>query len=336
MSAQLPELALLYLARKRLSAPSHASWCVTRAKLRVFLEFLDAETIDAPGDLTPELLARFQTALFYRLTQFGKPPTARFQSTVISTVRGFLAHLVREGYLLGNPADSLELPRLPSHLPPGGLSRSEAERLMAAADPSTVLGCRDRAMLEVLYATGIRASELLALHLADLVGDETAPIARVRKSKGGKGRLVPLGEIAHAAVVEYLVRGRPRLPHAASCSLLFLSRRGKPLLDPALNALIARYAQIAGIEKKITAHTMRHSCATLMLKAGCDIRYIQSLLGHASLATTQLYTRVDISDLARAHARFHPRSSPRGNSKPASDRYTRGRSPWAPRAGRHR
>jgi integrase/recombinase XerD len=327
----IDELAGRYLEHRRLTAPSLASWRVLRSKLSILLEFLEAEEIDAPAEITREVLSRFQTALFYRTTQFGKPPTARFQATVISTVRSFLSYLVDEGYLLSSPGSALELPRLPSQLPPGGLTRKEAERLIAAVDTSTVLGLRDRAMLEILYATGVRASELMALHLTDLTGDEAAPIARVRKGKGGRGRLVPLGELAQAALVDYLEHGRPRLPRAASSPLLFLSRRGKPLLDPALNALIARYARAAGIDKRITAHTLRHSCATLMLKAGCDIRYIQSLLGHASLSTTQLYTRVDISDLARAHARFHPRSFPRGKPTPQAESYTRGRSPWTAR-----
>lgn len=331
----IARLATRFLERLRLSIPSLPSWRVQRSLLGVFLEFLEEAGVDEPSELAPELLTSFRTALFYRTTRFGTPPSARFQASVVTTVRAFLAYLLREGYLLSDLASSLPAPRIPKRLPPGGLSRAEAERLLEAPDPKTLLGARDRAILETLYATGLRASELLHLKLSDFEGSSDAPLLRVVRGKGGKDRLVPLGSAAHRACSVYLERARPRFPRAAHSPVLFLSWRGKPLDDDALNSLIARHAKTAKLSRHITAHSLRHTCATLMLKAGCDIRYIQALLGHASLATTQLYTKVDISDLARAHARFHPRSFPRPGAKPRppAERFSRGRSPWG-RAGR--
>lgn len=330
----IARLAQAYLAMKRLSAPSEGSWAVIRSELKIFLEFVEEQELSGPADLTPELLARFQTAVFYRTTRFGRTSCPSSQASVLIAARGFLGYLVREGYLLSDPSAALELPRVPKRLPPGGLTRAQAELLLAAPDPATRLGSRDRAILETLYATGVRASELLALHLSDLGGDEEAPTARVRKGKGGKDRIVPLGLVAHRAITEYLDGARPRFFNAAVSPFLFLSKKGRRIHISTLNNLIDHHAQAAGIERHVTAHVLRHTCATLMLKGGCDIRYIQALLGHASLSTTQLYTKVDIADLARAHARFHPRSFPRGKPRAPADRYTRGASPWASKSKR--
>lgn len=325
----IASLADRYLAERRLTTPTIKAWRVLRYHLKILTEFLEAEEIDTPSQLTFEVMARFQNALFYRITKYGKPTSPGFQCGVLGTVRCFARYLLRENFLLLDPTVTLQNPRTRRRLPTGGLTQVEAESLLAAPVTDTPLGCRDRAMLEVLYATGIRAGELLAAKLADL--DLAEAILRIRAGKNQKDRVVPMGRSAVSWCRYYLDTVRPFFPNARIATVLFLSHNGKPLTNTILNEHLAEYAKQAGIQCSISAHTMRHTCATLMLKAGCDIRYIQALLGHSSLVTTQLYTRVEIGDLATAHARFHPRSFSRQLPPPPSDRYTGRHNPWQAR-----
>ncbi|MBI4872631.1 MAG: tyrosine-type recombinase/integrase [Candidatus Riflebacteria bacterium] len=330
---RLHDLAERFLAERRLTAPSECAWLGLRSKVRLLLEFLDTEELETAGELTPEVLAHFQNFLFYRPTRFGKPPTAGYQAAVLGVVRSFMRYLLREGFLLIDPASSLENPHVPRRLP-RALSRAQAERLLATPDPENPLGCRDAAMLEILYATGCRASELLNLKLSDLALD--GPWLRIVGGKGGKDRVVPLGTAAATACRLYLDTARPRFRNAAYSRLIFLSYRGKPLSITALNKLLRGYAGRAGLAERLSAHRLRHTCATVMLAAGCDIRYIQALLGHTSLATTQLYTKVEIADLARAHARYHPRSFSRQTPRPRNDDNPACAVPPAPRVRRRK
>jgi integrase/recombinase XerD len=218
--------------------------------------------------------------------------------------------MVRNEILAHDPAGMLVLPKRRRTLPRVILTKREIARLLAAPDRATPLGCRDRAVIEVLYATGIRNAEIRGLQVSDL--DLGRGLAQIRNGKSGRGRVVPLGRAAAAAVREYLETSRPQLlaglgPDAATEETLFLSRSGRPLLALGVIEPLRRHARRARIKKPVTPHTLRHSCATHMLYGRADLRHIQALLGHNSLATTQIYTQVEVTDLKAVHRRCHPR-----------------------------
>jgi site-specific recombinase XerD len=210
-------------------------------------------------------------------------------------VKTFFRFLAGRGLIL---TDEQRLPR-------GILSREEVRRLIEAPDTSSPLGLRDRAILEVFYATGIRASELAELRLADIDTEER--LLRVVLGKGKKDRNVPLTRAAAEAVEAYLLHGRPHLRGSARSGRLLLALRGGRMHDSTLNDVVQGWAKKAGLERHLTCHSLRHSVATHLLKGGADIRHIQALLGHASLGSTERYTHVEVSDLTRVMRRAHPR-----------------------------
>jgi integrase/recombinase XerD len=235
----------------------------------------------------------------------GTPYSIPEQHHRIAVVKKLFRFLCRRGYVLSDPSGPVEYPRPEKRLPRGVLARDEARRLVEAPDLSTPLGLRDRAILEVFYGTGIRAGELAKLKTTDV--DIEDRILRVLLGKGRKDRNVPLTRAAAEAVERYLVDGRPRIRGAVHSRWLFLALRGGRMYDSLLNNVVQDAAKKAGIEKHVTCHTLRHSCATHLLKGGADIRYIQALLGHACLGSTERYTQVEISDLSKVVRRAHPR-----------------------------
>ena len=291
--------------------------------VRVFLDWLGKETdITSLAEVTPETLASYQVALLSEETPRreggrdgsrdpGHPETAgrrlstSTQHTRLGAVRAFFGFLAGEGRLLINPARQLQLPKRRKALPQALLTPAEAIRLVESADTSTPLGLRDRAILEVLYSTGVRASELCALTISDL--DTASGTLMVRCGKGGKDRVVPLGPVAADVLGDYVAKARPKLLLKKTTPEVFVSKRGEALHRNNLAAIVARAARRAGLTKPIRPHRLRHACATHMLRGGADIRHIQKLLGHASLSSTQIYTHVEVSDLKAVHRRFHPR-----------------------------
>jgi integrase/recombinase XerD len=259
----------------------------------------------ALAEIGPEALGAYAVALLGETTPAGKPLSASTRMQKLAAVKAFFAWLTREAMLLANPALAVELPKKRRPLPQALLTPKETIRLLEATSATTPLGLRDRAILEMLYSTGIRNSELRALDLSDV--DPNAQTVLVRNGKGGKDRLVPLGPLAAAAVAEYIARGRPALACSEKEKHLFLTIRHGALSRLALSRLVEHAATRAGIDKPVRPHRLRHACATHMLAGGADIRHIQMLLGHASLESTQIYTRVEISDLKAVHRRFHPR-----------------------------
>ncbi len=216
----------------------------------------------------------------------------------LSAVRAFYRHLVREEVLRADPTANLPTTRLLRHLPPV-LTIAEVERLLAQPDTNTPRGLRDRAMLEVLYATGLRVSELCSLRRGDLNVDR----GLVRcVGKGSKERIVPVGAPACAAVRAYLGARRDAAP------ALFLGNKGHALTRVAFWRIIARYARQAGLRGPVSPHTLRHSFATHLLEGGADLRTIQELLGHANIATTQIYTHVSVDTLREVYRAYHPRA----------------------------
>jgi integrase/recombinase XerD len=228
---------------------------------------------------------------------------ARSAARHLSAARGFLRFLVRERQLEADPSKLVERPRIGRRLPKV-LSFEEIERILDAPDPSGFRGLRDRAMIQVMYAAGLRVSELVGLKLADLDRSTGMVLAF---GKGGKRRLVPLGETALDALDAYLAL-RQAHPRAAGTSALFLSPRGGPLTRQAVWKLLTAYARGAGVAKPSSPHKMRHSFATHLLEGGADLRSVQALLGHADISTTEIYTHLADDHVRAAYKRAHPRS----------------------------
>jgi len=229
------------------------------------------------------------------------------RSTVLrrlSSIRSFFRYLCRRGHLEVDPTAALATPKAQRKLPEF-LEMSEVNALLAAPDTRTVIGLRDRAILELLYSTGMRVSELLALDRADL--DRPRALVKVR-GKGKKERLLPVGGVAMLALDSYLAR-RHELGGEKPTQAVFLSQRGGRIPDAkSVRRWIEKYAKNAGIRKKTTPHTLRHTFATHMLNAGADLRSVQELLGHVSLSTTQIYTHVTADRLKRVYEKAHPRA----------------------------
>ena len=221
----------------------------------------------------------------------------------LSAIRQFHRFLVREGIVTEDPTAHLESPR-PWRRLPGVLSRAEVERLLAPRPLHSPQAFRDRAMLEVLYASGLRVSELVGLRLSDL--DFNVGVVRVL-GKGNKERLVPLGDAAIESLRAYLTQARPLLERRRAVPHLFLGRHGRGLTRQMFWILLRRYVRAAGITKRVTPHTLRHSFATHLLEGGADLRVVQLMLGHADIGTTQIYTHVSRARLKAIHAKYHPR-----------------------------
>lgn len=243
----------------------------------------------APGQVTQEMVL-----IHFKGTSYATATIAR----KLIALKVFFRFLVREGQLTTNVAHTLESPKL-WQLIPEILSHDEVERLLAAPDPETFVGARDRAILETLYASGLRVSELCGLEMTD-VDDVTVRVL----GKGGKERLVPIGRKALSAIDHYLVTYRDGF---ADQKRLFLSNKGKPIDRITVWKRIKHYAKEAGIEKTISPHTLRHAFATHLLDGGADLRVIQEMLGHASIATTDRYTHMSRRGVQEAFKKFHPK-----------------------------
>lgn len=260
------------------------------------------------SEITLTNLRAYQAGLFSGSTSAShRHLSAGSVAKVSSIIRTFFAFLVEDELLPTSPAARLEQPRVPPRVVGDVLSTKEITRFLAAADTSTPLGHRDRAMVEVLYATGVRRAELLALDLGDLCHDEREVI--VRAGKGGKGRRIPLTRSAYLVVRGYLDETQSALQsaHADSSCSLFLSKRGRRIDEMTIVRVLRRLRTAATLRKKITPHTLRRSFATALLQGGASLRHIQVLLGHADLSTTARYLKLDTRELRREILLKHPR-----------------------------
>jgi integrase/recombinase XerD len=271
---------------------------------RAFLGWLEARGVTLADVRTQDLLA-YQTDLFAARKKDGKPYSSYHHLHRIAAVKTLFRFLFRRGYLLADPSAAVEYPRREMRLPRGILTKQEARKILEVPEARSPLHLRDRAILETLYGTGIRAAELGNLTTEDV--DTEEKVLRVVRGKGSKDRNVPLTNSAALAIEAYLVEGRPRIRGARKSRLLFLAPRGGRMHDSHLNDVVQRWAFKAGVKRHVTCHTFRHSIATHLLKGGADIRHIQVLLGHSSLASTERYTRVEVSDLREVMKRAHPR-----------------------------
>ena len=229
--------------------------------------------------------------------------SARTIARNLSAIKMFYRFLISEGILADNPARLLEPVKLPGRLPEI-LSRDEVDRLLSAPDSTTPLGLRDSAMLELLYATGLRVSELVGLHMININLD---PGFVRTVGKGSKERIVPMGEKARDALKLYISTGRTELVKGKNLPHLFLNSRGSSISRQGFWKIIKKYGIIAGIKTKITPHSLRHSFATHLLEGGADLRSVQIMLGHSDISTTQIYTHVSRERLKQIHEKHHPR-----------------------------
>ena len=270
---------------------------------RLFVHLREERVAD-PRAVTEEHLTRFAR----KLATEGLDGTKRFslhsQAAYLGAVKRFFAFLARRGLILVDPAREIAFPKM-DKLPRMVLTEGQARRLMVAPFPGSLVGIRDRAILETLYGTAIRAGECRRLDLTDL--DLHQGILLVRDGKGRKDRVVPVTGRAVLSIDLYLRDLRPDLVKNPREGALFLTKYGTRVCKSMLDLIVRRYGKAAGISRPVSPHVLRHSCATHLLKGGADIRHVQEILGHKSLQSTQLYTRVGIEDLREVLARSHPR-----------------------------
>ncbi len=263
--------------------------------IKEFLKYMRSAGKKPPADMTMET-----TLAFLASSERYKSPSSRART--LSAVKGFFRYLCDEGTLSDSGIDALSAPKVLRRIP-FVLAQHEIERLLSLPDAGT-LGIRDRALLEFDYSTGLRVSELCDLKLEHI--DQDRRFVRVR-GKGSKERIVPYGRSADAALILYLASSRPRLLGKRISAYVFLNYRGGRLSRVVFWKLLRKYASVAGLSAHISPHTLRHSFATHLLEGGADLRAVQELLGHSSIATTQIYTKLDMDYLLEVHRTFHPR-----------------------------
>ncbi len=292
-----------YLQHLETQHRSVADQRTRRSRLAHFHGWCAERGIETPQAVTHAHVARFQRHLFLYRKANGAPMAVNGQRIALFTVEMFFRWLVRQKVVTSNPAADLELPRRTDDLREP-LTLEEMETVLALPDIDTAEGLRDRACLELFYATGIRRVELTNLHQSDL--DRTRGTLHVRLGKGKKDRFVPIGERALAWVTKYEREARPELLSDPSERHLFLNQYGNPLSPDGLSWRVRDYFKQAGIKKRGACHLFRHTMATAMLDNGADIRHVQEILGHGQITSTQRYTHVSIARLHAVHAATHP------------------------------
>ena len=297
-------LAAAYLEALRVLNYSEQTVESREHHLREFIKWAAERSFARPSEVTKPILERYQRHLYHYRKKNGQPLSFLSQHGCLVPVRALFKWLCRHNHLLANPAADLELPRAEKRLPRHVLTASEAERVLGAPNVEEAMGLRDRAILEVFYSTGMRRMELLGLKLYDL--DQERGTVFVRQGKGKKDRMIPMGARAFGWVRRYLDEVRPSLSLTPDDGIVFLTNVGLVFEPNRLTQLVRDYVDAAEIGKTGSCHLFRHTCATLMLENGADIRFIQQLLGHEKLETTQIYAQVSIRMLKEVHTRTHP------------------------------
>lgn len=297
---------LMYMEEKHYS-PETVS---TRERhLRWFLIWCDERGITKPAEVDRTLLERYQRHLFYYRKANGEPLAMASQHLRLIPVGLWFKWMAKRGLIPMNPATEMELPKLGLRLPKAVLTEKEVEMVLGVPDPTVVMGLRDRAILETFYSTGMRRAELIGLHTWEI--DHERGVVLIREGKGGKDRIVPIGERALAWVHAYLDRSRPTLVKGQDDGTLFLTNRGRAFSVVRLTSMVEAYVHKAGVGKRGSCHLFRHTAATLMLDHGADIRALQEILGHSELKSTQRYTQVSIARLKAVHTATHPGRMPK-------------------------
>ena len=275
-----------------------------RWALRAFVQWTEERDLRRPEQITKPILESHQRWLYRYRKANGQPLGVTTQRGRLGAIQGFFKWLCKSNRLAANPAADLELPRKQNKVLPKALSIEDVQAVLAVPDVSDPLGIRDRAILELFYSAGIRRSELVRVDIEDL--DRTRSLLMVRQGKGAKDRVVPVGGRALHWLSQYIENVRPILLVNLNEHALFLSGYGERFSAAYVGNWVRKTIDKADIDRKGSCHLLRHSCATHMLENGADIRFIQQLLGHARLDTTQIYTEVSIVQLREVHSRTHP------------------------------
>jgi integrase/recombinase XerD len=312
----LTRLALAYLEALGVRGFSSGTVREQRAQLRRFLQWCAARRLQRANELTVGLLERYQRYVYQRRKADGSALAMGSQMHQLCVVRNFFKWLVRRHLVLSNPAADLELPKVPQQLPMTILSEAEAEQILAKPRIDTPLGLRDRALLELLYSTGLRRAELMHLNVDDI--DFARGVVLVHAGKGKKDRVVPVSERALQWLQRYLDEVRPHYLFGQVQPALWLGYVGERLGETYIGETVHRYVLRSKVRKTGGCHLFRHTLATLMLENGADVRFIQAMLGHANLETTQVYTRVSIGKLKEVHNATHPAQQGRRRARPGA------------------
>jgi integrase/recombinase XerD len=269
-----------------------------------FIDWCVQRQIFYPTQVTKPILDRFQRRIFYKRKANGLPLSFAAQCNQLTAVRVWFMWLLKQDYVSSNPAVAMEMPRQERRLPKAVLTEREVERLLHQPDTSTTLGLRDRAILETFYSTGVRRFELANLKVTNLdLNDYTLT---VRQGKGKRDRMIPIGERAAEWVKKYIYEARLELSCARDNGELFLSAYGMGLDAGSTASIVRKHIEKAGITKPGACHLLRHAMATHMLDHGAEIRFIQAMLGHTDITTTQIYTQVSMKKLREVHSNTHP------------------------------
>lgn len=273
--------------------------------LRRFIAWCDERDLKEPQSITKQILERYQKYLFYyRQASNGKPLTFGSQVSILVPVRTFFKWLTQQNHILYNPASEMILPHPPRQLPRVVLSIDEVETILQQADIKTPQGVRDRAIMETLYSTGMRRMEVTNLKVYEV--DHNRRIVLIKEGKGRKDRYVPIGERALLWIEKYIDEVRPLLVTNTDDGTLFLNDFGDAFEVSNIGYHIKKYFNLAGLNVTGSCHLFRHAMATHMLEHGADVRFVQAMLGHANLTTTQIYTHVAINTLQDVHSATHP------------------------------
>ena len=306
---ELPDNAMTwalldFLAWSETAGATESTLTTRKQALIVFVRWCAERSLARPQDITLPILERYQAYLFHYRKRNGDPLGYISQRSRLIPLKTFFQWLARARHLLYNPASEMQLPKPPKKLPHHVLTLAEVDAILAQTDINTPAGLRDRAMLELLYSTGVRRMEVARLKCYDV--DLELGSVFVREGKGRRDRFIPIGARACAWIARYLSDVRPLLVMEPDEGSLFLADYGAPLNRNAAGGITRRYIERAGFTFPGSCHLFRHACATHMLENGADIRYIQALLGHAKLTTTEIYTQVSIQKLKQIHSATHP------------------------------
>jgi len=312
-SGELHHLADLWESALRYHNYAERTLAGHRWSLDLFITWARDRDLRSAADITKPILESYQRSLYHYRKNDGRPLSVKSQRDRLSSLQLWFKWLCKENHLPANPASELTLPRPIKRQLPRALSAQEIRDLMNTPDITDALGIRDRAILETIYATGIRRGEVVGLDVSDLEVERATLF--IRQGKGRKDRVLPIASRALTWLERYLDKARPRLALDIGEQALFLSGYGTRFNVHALGDRVKNLMRAAGIERHGSCHLLRHSCATHLLDAGADTRYIQQLLGHESLATTQIYTHVSIEELRRVVAACHPSAKPEGREK---------------------
>jgi integrase/recombinase XerD len=292
-----------YLESMRLQGCSESTIDRRQYALARFVRWCDERSLCEPQSMTKAILERYQAHLYYGRNERGEALSFSSQRHHLSALKQWFRFLAQQNYVLYNPASEMVLPKVPPSLP-RVLTQAEVELILSAPNVKKLSGLRDKAILELLYATGIRRSELSRLNVGDVQFAQGN--VWIRHGKGGKSRVIPVGERALYWMQRYYDEVRPQLLMDLQQQTLFLDDHGRQFVEGDLSDRVKRHMNQANIHCKGSCHLLRHAMATHMLDNGADIRFIQAMLGHADLSTTQIYTHVSIEKLREVYRQTHP------------------------------